>query len=295
MKLQKEFTTSERRACQVLDQPRSCQRYVAKPREDEAALVKRMLELARKHPRYGYRFITAKLRQEGWQVNRKRVYRLWRREGLKVPQKQRKRRRLGKSENGCHRRRALHKDHVWCWDFVFDRTESGSTLKWLSIVDEYTRECLCLKVDHGITSEDVIDTLSELFAMRGVPKHIRSDNGPEFMARVVQRWTKQLEIETLYIEPGAPWENGFAESFHSRFRDEFLASEVFENLTAARKLTADWRDDYNHYRPHSSLGYLTPVEFAARCTASAPMLASATPQPTSPLQQCSGFTQPLLS
>ena len=295
MKLRKEFTISERRACRVLDQPRSCQRYVAKPREDEEVLVKRMLELARKHPRYGYRFITAKLRQEGWRVNRKRVHRLWRREGLKVPQQQRKRRRLGKSENGCHRRRAEHKDHVWCWDFVFDHTPSGSTLKRLSIVDEYTRECLCLKVDRSITSEDVIDTLAELFAIRGVPKHIRSDNGPEFIARAIQQWTKQLGIETLYIEPGSPWENGFAESFHSRFRDEFLATELFENLSAARKLTAAWKDDYNHYRPHSSLGYMTPAEFAARCTASAPMLASATPQPTSPLQRCSSFTQPLLS
>jgi transposase InsO family protein len=158
---------------------------------------------------------------------------------------------------------------------VFDHTTSGSTLKWLSIVDEYTRECLCLKVDRGITSEDVIDTLAELFAMRGVPKHIRSDNGPEFIAWAIQRWTQQLDIETLYIEPGSPWENGFAESFHSRLRDEFLATEIFESLAVARKLTQAWREDYNHYRPHSSLGYVTPVEFAAHCTASAPMLAEA--------------------
>src|SRR6185295_8833313 len=204
-------------------------------------------------PRYGYRFITAKLRQEGWRVNRKRVYRLWRREGLKVPKKKRKKRRLGTSENACHRQRALHKDHVWCWDFIFDRTTSGSPVKWLSIVDEYTRECLCLKVDRGITSEDVIDTLAELFAMRGVPKHIRSDNGPEFIAAAIQRWTKQLGIETLYVEPGSPWENGYAESFHSRVRDEFLALEIFDNLQAARKLTAAWKEDYNHHRPHSSL------------------------------------------
>jgi transposase InsO family protein len=182
----------------------------------------------------------------------------------------------------------VHKDHVWCWDFVFDRTASGGTLKWLSIVDEFTRECLCLKVDRSITSEDVIDTLAELFAMRGVPQCIRSDNGPEFIAHAIQRWTKQLEIETLYIEPGSPWENGFAESFHSRLRDEFLAVEVFESLAAARKLTAAWKDDYNHYRPHGSLGYVAPAVFAARCPASATELASATPQPTSPLQQCSG-------
>ena len=264
MKLQKKFTVSERRACRVVEQPRSCQRYAAKPREDEAALVQRMLHLVRQRPRFGYRRIAALLRTESWRASATRIYRLWRREGLKVPQKKRKRRRLGKSENGCHRRRALHKDHVWCWDFVFDRTESGSVLKWLSIVDEYTRECLCLKVARGITSEDVIDTLAELFAMRGVPKCIRSDNGPEFIARAIQRWTKQLEIETLYIEPGSPWENGFAESFHSRLRDEFLALEVFESLVTARKLTQAWREDYNHYRPHSALGYVAPAAFAAR-------------------------------
>ena len=282
MKLEKEFTISERRACLVLDQPRSCQRYAAKPRDDEGALVKRMLELVRVRPRFGYRRIAALLRKESWRASATRIYRLWRREGLKVPQKKRKRRRLGKSENGCHRRRALHKDHVWCWDFVFDHTTSGSTLKWLSIVDEYTRECLALKVDRSITSEDVIDTLAELFAMRGVPRHIRSDNGPEFIARAIQRWLAQVEVETLYIEPGSPWENGFAESFHSRLRDEFLATEVFESLVAARKLTQAWRDDYNHHRPHSSLGYVTPVEFAARCAASV----RATPS----LQQHSGTT-----
>jgi len=282
VKLQKEFAISERRACRVVDQPRSCQRYAAKPRDDEQALVQRMLHLVRERPRFGYRRIAALLRAESWRASVTRIYRLWRRERLKVPQKKRKRRRLGKSENGCHRRRALRKDHVWCWDFVFDRTTSGSTLKWLSIVDEYTRECLCLKVDRSITSEDVIDTLAELFAMRGVPKHIRSDNGPEFIARAIGRWTKQLSIETLYIEPGSPWENGFAESFHSRLRDEFLATEVFESLAAARTLTTAWKEDYNHYRPHSSLGYVTPVEFAARCAASV----RATPS----LQQHSGTT-----
>jgi putative transposase len=293
--LEEEFAVSERRACRVLDQPRASQRYEAQPRDDEGALVTRILELAREHPRYGYRFITAKLRQEGWHVNRKRVYRLWRREGLKVPQKKRKRRRLGSSENACHRRCAAHMNDVWCWDFIFDRTTSGSPLKWLSIEDEFTRECLCLKVDRSITSEDVIDTLAELLAMRGVPGHIRSDNGPEFIAQAIRRWLEQVEVKTLYIEPGAPWENGYAESFHSRFRDEFLATEEFENLTAARKLSAAWKEDYNHYRPHSSLGYVTPAEFAARCAASAPKLLSAKPQATSPLQQHSGLTQPVLS
>lgn len=282
MKLQAEFSVSERRACRVTGQPRTSQRYQSKPRNDERALVKRMLELVRERPRFGYRRIASLLRKEFWRASATRIYRLWRREGLKVPQKKRKRRRLGKSENGCHRRRAEFKDHVWCWDFVFDHTTSGSTLKWLSIMDEYTRECLALKVDRSITSEDVIDTLAELFAMRGVPRHIRSDNGPEFIARAIQRWLAQVEIETLYVEPGSPWENGFAESFHSRLRDEFLALEVFDNLAAARKLTQAWRDDYNHYRPHSSLGYVTPVEFAARCAASV----RATPS----LQQHSGTT-----
>jgi transposase InsO family protein len=235
------------------------------------------------------------LKREGWRVNTKRVYRLWRQEGLKVPKRKRKRRSLGTSRNACHCRRAEHQDHVWTWDFAFDRTTSGSQLKWLSIVDEYTRECLALKVARSITSEDVLDTLAELFAMRAVPQHIRSDNGPEFIAEVIQRWTEQLGVETLYIEPGAPWENGYAESFHSKLRDEFLDLEEFENLAAAGKLTAAWREDYNHYRPHSSLGYLTPVEFAARCTASAPKLLSATPQAPSPLQPCSELTQPVFS
>lgn len=286
--LQGEFAVSERRACEVVDQPRSSQRYQAKPRDDEEALVKRMRELARQRPRFGYRRIAALLRREGWQASATRVLRLWRREGLKVPQKRRKKRHWGTSDQACHRKRAERKDHVWCWDFVFDRTLAGSPLKWLSIVDEHTRECLALKVDRGITAEDVIDTLSELFAMRGVPGAIRSDNGPEFVAHAIQQWLKQVDVQTFYIAPGSPWENGYAESFHSRLRDEFLAREVFESLTAARKLTAAWRDDYNQFRPHSSLGYVTPVEFAARCAASAPKLLSATPQATSPLQQHSG-------
>jgi transposase InsO family protein len=245
-----------------------------------------MLEWARRRPRWGYRRIAWQLRQEGWQASDTRVYRLWRREGLKVPQKKRKKRRLGRSANGCVHRKAEHKDHVWCWDFVFDRTTSGSALKWLSIVDEYTRECLTLKVARSITSEDVIDTLAELFAMRGVPRCIRSDNGPEFIARAIRQWLEQVGIETLYIEPGSPWENGYAESFHGRFRDEFLAIEEFESLRAARQLTSAWKEDYNHRRPHSSLGYVTPVEFAARCAASA--TAAATPPPA--LQQHSGIT-----
>ncbi len=160
-----------------------------------------------------------------------------------MPGKQRKKRRLGSSINGCHRRRAEAPNDVCRWDFVFDRTASGSRLKWLSLVDEYTRECLTLKVDRGITSEDVIDTLSELLAIRGVPGHIRSDNGPEFIAQTLRRWLKQVGVGTLYIEPGSPWENGYAESFHGRLRDECLAMEIFEGVRDARSLTASWRDE----------------------------------------------------
>lgn len=235
--LQEEFKVSERRACEVVDQPRSTQRYESSPRDDEAALTKRMLQLAKARPRFGYRRVAWLLRQEGWQASDTRVYRLWRREGLKVPQKKWKRRRLGSSQNSCVLLKAEQKDHVWCWDFVFDHTTSGSTLKWLSIVDEYTRECLALKVDRSITSEDVLDTLAELFARRGVPQCIRSDNGPEFIAKAIRRWLDRFDVQTLYIEPGAPWENGYAESFHSRLRDEFLAMEEFESLMAARRLT----------------------------------------------------------
>ncbi len=284
--LQNWFAVSERRACRVVDQPRSSQRYEAKVRDDEPRLVARMLKLVRQFPRYGYRFITAKLRQEGFAVNAKRVYRLWRREGLKVSQKKRKKRRLGTSENGCPRRKAERMNDLWAWDFVFDRTSNGTPLKWLSIVDEYTRECLCLKVDRSITSEDVLDTLAELFAIRGVPKHIRSDNGPEFVAKAIGRWLEQSDVEALYIEPGSPWENGYAESFHSRLRDEFLSLEVFEDLAAARRLTSAWRAEYNERRPHSSLGYRTLAAYASgltkaqtRQTGTAPPAIAATSAP----------------
>lgn len=287
--LQQIFEVAERKACAVVDQPRSSQRYKSKPRSDETALTRRMRELVGRRPRFGSRRIGRLLRREGWQASDTRVYRLWRREGLKVPQKKRKRRSGGTRENSCSVRRAEHRNHVWCWDFVFDRTTSGSPLKWLSVVDEYTRECLVLKVDRSITSENVIDALAELFAMRGVPEMIRSDNGPEFIAQAIRRWLKLVHMQTLSIEPGGPWQNGYAESFHSRLRDEFLAVEEFESLTAARRLSVSWRDDYNPYRPHSSLGYLTPVEFSARCPASV--------RPTASLQFDTGdsLTQPFIT
>lgn len=292
--LQQRFSVSERRACAVLEQPRSTQRYQGRPRSDEAALCRRLRELVRRRPRFGYRRLTAVLRREGWVVNRKRVHRLCRQEGLKVRRTRRKTRSVGSSANACHVRRADHQDQVWCWDFAFDRTEHGTTLKWLSIIDEFTRECLALKVARSITSEDVLDTLAELFSMRGVPGAIRSDNGPEFIAKAVQEWLSRLQIETRYIAPGSPWENGYAESFHSKLVDEFLSRETFASVAAARRLTMNWRDDYNHDRPHSSLGYVTPVEFAARCAASTPERPSPTAQPSPPFQPHS-VNQPELS
>lgn len=271
----------------MLDQPRSSQRYESRVADDEAGLIKRMLELVGHYPRYGYRRIAAKLKQENWSVNMKRIYRLWRREGLKVPRKKYKKRRLGTSANSCIRRRSEHMNDVWCWDFIFDYTTNGTQLKWLSIVDEFTRENLCLKVDRSIRSEDVIDTLAELFAIRGMPNHIRSDNGPEFIANSIRRWLEPLKTETLYVEPGSPWQNGYAESFHSRVRDEFLALEEFDNVRVARDLTTAWRNDYNDHRPHSSLRYQTPSEFAAAQT-SAPARQTGAAPTTSAVTSTSG-------
>jgi putative transposase len=195
--VQKQLEVSERRACGALDQPRSSQRYQSQPREGEAELVKRMLALSRQHPRYGYRFVWALLRGEGFKINRKRVYRLWRREGLKVPVKRHKKRRLGTSKNGINRLAAMRADHVWTWDFIHDRTEDGRPLKWLSVVDEFTRECLALEVRRSFKSGDVIDVLKELFLIRGVPQHIRSDNGPEFIAQAIKVWLVSAKVSTL--------------------------------------------------------------------------------------------------
>jgi putative transposase len=264
---------------------------------EERNLVSRMHELVGRHPRYGYRFITAKLRQEGWSVNFKRIYRLWRREGLRVPKKTRKRRRLGHSGNSCVRRRAEHKDHVWTWDFIHDRTATGRPLKWFAITDEYTRECLALEVDRSLTADRVLDVLTHLFLTRGVPRHIRSDNGPEFIARAIRRHAEQAGLEMLYVEPGAPWENGYAESFFSRLRDELLNMEEFMNLAEARWFARRRLEEHNLERPHSSLGYQTPVEFAAGLPAYAPALAGPALQREGRLPQDEStlFTQSILS
>lgn len=256
---------SERRACRALGQPRSTQRYVGAERERDEALLLRIRELAREHPRYGYRRITALLRREGWSVNVKRVHRLWRREGLKVPQIQRKRRRLGHSENSCTRRRSERPDQVWSYDFLYDQTADGRQLKILPIVDEYTRECLTIEVERGMDAEAVVSTLEYLFEIRGEPEYIRSDNGSEFIAEAVKGWLARRGSKTLYIEPGSPWENAYSESFNSRFRDELLDREMFETLKEAKVIIEDHRLEYNHRRPHSSLGYRTPAQFAAAC------------------------------
>ena len=257
------FTVSERRAARVVGVSRSTLRYSVRIPADEPRLLARMEELVRKHPRYGYRHIWALLRREGFPVNRKRIYRLWRQEGYRVPQIQHKRRRLGQSENSCFRLRPAYPNHIWAWDFIFDRDEHGRSLKWLTVIDEFTRECLVLLPERHLTSLDVIDQLIRLMNQKGVPVHIRSDNGPEFIARALRTWLARAQIGTLYVEPGAPWENGYAESFQSRLRDELLNAESFADLKEAQALARVWKREYNEERPHSSLGYLTPAEFAA--------------------------------
>lgn len=250
---------SERRACKVLGQPRSTNRYELKQKDDELALRQRIIALAREYGRYGYKRITALLRAEGWRVNKKRVYRIWQEEGLKVPAKQPKQRRLWVNETSCIRRRPLRPNHVWSYDFVMDRTKNGRAIKMLAVIDEFTRECLAIEVKRRLTSKNVQDVLSKLFVERGLPENIRSDNGPEFTASRIKRWLKKLGVETLFIEPGSPWENGYVESFNGKLRDELLNGEIFYTMLEAQVLIERWRKHYNTKRPHSSLGYRPPA------------------------------------
>jgi putative transposase len=250
---------SERRACRVLGQTRSTQRHEPRVADDEERLVKRIIELACEYGRYGYRRITAMLRHEGWGVNHKRVERIWRQEGLKVPQRQPKRGRLWLNDGSCVRLRPTHRDHVWAYDFVAARTHDGRPLRLLAIVDEYTRECLAIDVARRMNSEDVLERLTWLFITRGVPEHIRSDNGPEFTARAVRQWLRKVGVKTLFIAPGSPWENGYVESFNGKLRDELLNGEIFYTLREAKVLIERWRREYNTVRPHSSLGYRPPA------------------------------------
>ena len=227
----KTLKVSERWACQVLGQARTTQRHSSYIRNDEERLVTRTIELATQYGRYGYRRITALLRQEGWKVNHKRIERIWRREGLKVPKKQSQPGRLWLTDGSCIRVRPEYKDHVWSYDFMMARTNEGRAFRILTIIDEYTRECLAILTQRRITSQDVIEQLFCLFIFRDTPQYIRSDNGPEFTAKAVRSWLKDLEVTTLFIEPGSPWENGYIESFNGKLRDELFNREIFTTLT----------------------------------------------------------------
>jgi transposase InsO family protein len=250
---------SERRACRVLGQPRAVQRYLPRRRDDEDEVTGRIVEYAGVYGRYGTPRITALIRNDGMHVNHKRVERIWKREGLKVPRKQPKRGRLWLNDGSCVRLRPQHKDHVWAYDFVQDVTHDGRPFRMLTIVDEYTRECLAIDVARNIRSDDVLEQISWLMATRGVPTYIRSDNGPEFTANAVRDWLGNVGVQTLFIEPGSPWENGYCESFNGKLRDELLNGEIFYTLQEAKVLIERWRAHYNTLRPHSSLGYRPPA------------------------------------
>jgi transposase InsO family protein len=227
-------------------------------------LAGRVIELACAYGRYGYRRITALLRQEGFYVNHKRVERIWRQKGLKVPQKQPKRGRLWLNDGSCVRHRAEYPNHLWSYDFALERTHDGRPIRIFTVIDEYTRECLAVDVARRLTSEDVLYQLGQLFIKRGIPAYVRSDNGSEFTAKVVREWLTRLGIQTLFIEPGSPWENGYVESFIGKLRDELLNGEIFYTLNEARVLIEDWRQHYNTIRPHSSLGYRPPAPEAIK-------------------------------
>ena len=250
---------SQRRICRALGIARSVVRYVPEPREDEAPLRRSIIALASQYGRYGYRRITGLLSQEGWQVSRSRVERIWKLEGLRVPAKQPRRARLWLADGSCIRLRPLHRNHVWSWDFVMDRTEDGRPIKILTLIDEYTREALAIYVARRIRANDVIDIFADVMIERGVPEYIRSDNGPEMVAKSLRQWLSRVGAQTLYIEPGSPWENGYCESFNGKLRDELLNGEIFYTLREAQVLIEQWRQHYNRIRSHSALGYRPPA------------------------------------
>jgi putative transposase len=256
------YGVSERHACSALGVHRSTVRRPLKRGDDEEALTEDIIRLAQKYGRYGYRRITALLQAEGWRVNHKRVERIWREQSLKVPTKQPKRKRLYLNDGSCIRLRPLYPNHVWSYDFVSDRLSNGKKIRMLTVIDEYTRECLTIRVDYQLKSDDVLDVLSTLFLTKGLPDYIRSDNGSEFTAHPLQKWLKDLGVKTAYIEPGSPWENGFNERFNGSLRDECLNLEYFHTLKEARVIIGQWVNEYNHIRPHSSLGYRPPSPLA---------------------------------
>jgi len=251
---------------------RASHRYQTKPAADENGLRVKIRELADKHQAYGYRFITALLRDEDWFVNQKRVHRLWKEEGLQQPRRKPRKRYVG--PKGEVKQKATHPNHVWSYDFVEDRTEKGGKIRILTVMDEFTRESLATNVAQSIKAVDVIHTLEWLFLIRGAPAHIRSDNGPEFVAKAVQGWLERRGCQTIYITPGSPWENPYIESFIGTLRKECLDQYLFVNGQEAQQVVEAWRHEYNHYRPHSSLGYLAPAVFAQQRAAAASLLAT---------------------
>ena len=252
------YGISERRACAVLGQHRSLQRYKKLRHSDEDILTKDIVRLAGQYGRYGYRRITALLKAEGWHVNHKRVERIWRQEGLKVPSKQPKRSRLYLNDGSCIRLKPCWENHVWSYDFVSERLHNGKKFRILTVIDEYTRRCLAMRVGYQLKAEQVLETLADLFMFEGTPDYIRSDNGSEFTSKDVQKWLSQVGVKTAYITPGSPWENGFNERFNGSLRDELLNGEIFYTLTEAKTLIENWRCHYNEVRPHSSLNYNPP-------------------------------------
>lgn len=240
-------------------QPRTSQRRDPIVKDDEEALRAEVVRLASRYGRYGYRRVTALLKRDGWRVNHKRVERIWRQEGLKIPKRQPKRDRLWLNDGSCVRLRPAHANDVWSYDFVKARTHDGRGFRILTVIDEYTRQCLALVVERSLTSDDVLDCLARLFVEHGIPEHIRSDNGSEFTAKAVRKWLGRLGVKTLFIEPGSPWENGYNESFNGKLRDELLNGEIFYTLQEAQILIERWRIEYNTFRPHSSLGYRPPA------------------------------------
>jgi transposase InsO family protein len=250
---------SERRVCRALGIGRSTIRYVPTPRADEGPLRAAVVRLAAQYGRYGYRRVTALLGREGWQVSRSRVERLWKQEGLRVPARQPKRGRLWLADGSCVRLRPAGRHHVWSWDFVMDRTVDGRPLKLLVVLDEWSRECLAIRVARRLRATDALEVFADLMQEHGVPAFLRSDNGPEMVARVLRGWLGRVGAGTLYITPGSPWENGYCESFNGKLRDELLNRELFTTLREAQVLVEDWRVHYNRVRPHSALGYRPPA------------------------------------
>jgi putative transposase len=253
------YALSERQACRLVGQPRGTQRYSVIVRADEDALTRAIVELASQYGRYGYRRIRSLLNDAGWDVGTDRVQRIWRREGLKVPRKQRPRGRLWLNDGSCIRLRPERRNHVWSYDFVEAQTHDGRKVRLMTLIDEFTRECLAIRVARRINSLGVLETMADVMIARGVPEHIRSDNGAEMTAKIVRSWLASVGAKTLYIEPGSPWENGYCESFNGKLRDELLNGEIFYSLKEAQVVIGQWRHHYNTVRPHSSLRYRPPA------------------------------------